>query len=259
MPRCPFVRTILPVNVDLNADVGEVEGGCDSGLMRSITSANIAAGVHAGSPLLLRRTVRLAREHGVAAGAHPGFPDREGFGRSEVKGPLPDIEDLVLSQVAAVAGVCAAEGVRLHHVKAHGALYNMATRNMELALAIARAVHAYDPALVVFGLPGSALLDAARSLGLRVAAEGFPDRAYRADGSLVPRGETGAVILDEETVVSRAVQLVTERTIACADGSRLSLDVETLCVHGDTPGADRLAASVRAGLEHAGVVVRSLP
>jgi 5-oxoprolinase (ATP-hydrolysing) subunit A len=250
------------MRVDLNADVGEAFGvytiGHDAGLMRSITSANIAAGFHAGDPSVLRDTIRLAKAHGVAVGAHPGFPDRMGFGRRELGVTPQEAEDLVIYQVAAVAGVAAAEGLKLQHVKAHGALFNMAVRDAALAAAIARAVAAIDRSLILFGLPGSEMLGAGRAAGLRVASEAFADRAYEADGSLASRRKPDAVIHDADAVVSRAVRMVRERSITAIDGTRLMLDAETICVHSDTPGADVLAARLRAGLEAADVIVTAI-
>ncbi len=249
------------MRVDLNADVGESFGahriGCDLGLMKAITSANIAAGFHGGDPSVLRETVRLAKEHGVAVGAHPGFQDLAGFGRREMRLTAREAEDLVLYQVAAVAGVAAADGVKLRHVKPHGALYNMAARDAQLAGAIARAVAAVDRSLILYGLPNSELLRAARAAGLRTAAEGFADRAYEPDGALVARRKPGAVIEDPDVVVARSLRLVKEHMVAASDGTPLTLHIDTLCVHGDTPGADTLAARLREGLENAGVVVRA--
>jgi UPF0271 protein len=250
------------MHLDLNADVGESFGpytvGHDAGLMRSITSANVAAGVHAGDPSVLRATIRLARSHGVAVGAHPGFPDREGFGRREMRLAADEAEDLVLYQIAAVAGVAASEGLRLQHVKPHGALYNMAAVDSVMAKAVVKAIVAFDPSLIVVGPPASALLDAGRAAGLRIAAEGFADRAYQADGSLLSRRSAGAVISDIDAVVSRAVQIARDRTVLAEDGSLLALPVDTLCIHGDTPRADRLAERVRAGLAAASVTIRPL-
>ena len=247
------------MRVDLNADVGEAFGvyaiGHDAALMPCITSANIACGFHAGDPSVMRATARLAREHGVAVGAHPGFPDLVGFGRREIKATPSEVEDFVLYQIAALAGVAAAEGLRLQHVKPHGALFNMAVRDPELAGAIARAVAAFDGSLLLFGLPGSEILTAGRAAGLRVAAEAFADRAYEPDGSLASRRKPGSVIRDPEAVVARAVRMVTNRTVVAIDGSVVPVTAETICVHGDTPGADRLAAKLRAGLEAAGVRV----
>ena len=250
------------MRIDLNADVGESFGaysiGYDDGLMRSITSANVAAGFHAGDPSVLRMTIRTARAHGVSVGAHPGFPDLAGFGRRAMSLSPAEAEDAVLYQVAAVAGVAAAEGVRLQHVKPHGALYNMAARDRRLADAIARAVAAYDRSLLLFGLPGSELLAAGRAAGLRVAAEGFADRAYEADGSLTPRAKPGAVIHDAEVVVARAIRMAAERSVAAIDGTPVRLEVDTLCVHGDTPDAGGLAASLRARLESAGIEIKAV-
>jgi UPF0271 protein len=226
--------------------------------MHAITSANVAAGFHAGDPSVLRDTIRLAKAHGVAVGAHPGFPDLVGFGRRELNATPREIEDLVLYQIAAVQGVAAAEGVVVQHVKPHGALFNMAVRNADFAAAIARAVAAIDRSLILFGLPGSEIIRAGRAAGLRVAAEVFADRAYEPDGSLMSRRKAGSVIHDPAAVVARAVTMVTRRSVIASDGSVVPLDADTICVHGDTPGSDALAASLRAALESAGVVVKAV-
>jgi 5-oxoprolinase (ATP-hydrolysing) subunit A len=250
------------MRVDLNADVGESFGaysiGHDAPLMKAITSANVAAGFHAGDPSVLRATIRLAKANGVAVGAHPGFPDLVGFGRRELQITPRDAEDCVLYQVAAVAGVAAAENVRLQHVKPHGALYNMAARDAALAEAIARAVAAFDRSLILFGPPDSELLKAGHAAGLRVAAEGFADRAYEPDTSLAARQKPGSLIDDPEVVVARAVRMANDGTVLALDGSVLRLVIDTICVHGDTPGSDQLAATLRAGLEAAGVAVRAI-
>jgi UPF0271 protein len=250
------------MRIDLNSDVGESFGayslGHDAGLMTSITSANVAAGFHAGDPSVLRQTIRLAKSHGVAIGAHPGFPDLVGFGRRELHVTPAEAEDLVLYQIAAVAGVAAAEGATLQHVKPHGALFNMAVGNAPLAAAIARAVAAFDRSLILFGLPDSEILKAGRAAGLRVAAEVFADRAYEPDGSLASRRKAGSVIHDETLVVSRAVRMVTERTVEAVDGTRVPIQADTICVHGDTPGADTLARRLRTALEAARVTVKAL-
>ena len=250
------------MRIDINSDMGESFGaysiGHDAGLMQSITSANVAAGFHAGDPTVLRDTIRLAKTRGVAVGAHPGFPDLVGFGRRELNVTSQEAEDLVLYQIAAVAGVAAAEGVRIQHVKPHGALFNMAVRNAELASAIARGVAAFDKTLILFGLPGSEILHAGRAAGLRVAAEVFADRAYESDGSLASRRKPGSVIHDATAVVARAVRMVKERTVVAIDGSVVALEANTICVHGDTPGSDDLAAKIRAGLEAAGITVQAI-
>lgn len=250
------------MRIDINSDLGESFGaytiGRDAGLMASITSANVAAGFHAGDPSVLRQTIRLAKAHGVAVGAHPGFPDLVGFGRRELRVTPAEAEDFVLYQIAAVAGVAAAEGVTLQHVKPHGALFNMAVTDAGLAAAIARAVAAFDRTLILFGLPGSQILKAGRAAGLRVAAEVFADRAYEADGSLASRRKPGAVIHDADAVVARAVRMVKDKRVVALDGTVVALEADTICVHGDTPGSDDLAAKVRSGLERAGVAVRAI-
>jgi UPF0271 protein len=250
------------MRIDINSDLGESFGaytiGHDAGLMKSITSANVAAGFHAGDPSVLRETIRLAKANGVAVGAHPGYPDLVGFGRRELSVTPSEAEDLVLYQVAAVVGVAAAEGMRVQHVKPHGALFNMAVRNAELSAAIARAVAAIDRSLILFGLPGSEILNAGRAAGLRVAAEVFADRAYEPDGSLMSRRKPGSVIHDPTAVVSRAVRMVKERSVTASDGSIVPLDADTICVHGDTPGSDQLAATLRAAFEAAGVTVKAI-
>jgi UPF0271 protein len=250
------------MRIDINSDMGESFGaysiGHDEGLMKAITSANVAAGFHAGDPSVLRDTIRSAKKHNVAVGAHPGFPDLVGFGRRELNVTPREAEDMVLYQVAAVAGVAAAEGVAIQHVKPHGALFNMAVRNSELSSAIARAVAAFDRSLILFGLPGSEILAAGKAAGLRVAAEVFADRAYEPDGSLASRRKPGAVIHDPDAVVARAVRMVTDQTVVAIDGSIVRLEADTICVHGDTPGSDQLAAKIRAGLEAAGITVKAI-
>lgn len=249
------------MQIDLNGDVGESFGayeiGHDAALIPILTSVNIACGFHAGDPGVMRATVALAREHGTAAGAHPGFPDLVGFGRREMKATPREVEDLVAYQIGALAAIAAAQGVRLSHVKPHGALYNMAARDVDLADAIARAIAAVDPSLALFGLPGSQSLEAAQRHKVRAVSEAFADRAYRRDGSLVPRNEPGAVIDDEQIVVTRAVAIARERMVIAADGTRVALDVQTICVHGDTPGAAVLASRIRKALNDAGVQVRA--
>jgi UPF0271 protein len=199
------------MRIDLNSDVGESFGawrlGDDKALMQVISSANIACGFHGGDPGVMRRTVELARSHGVAVSAHPGFQDLTGFGRRDMRCSPQEVEDLVVYQVGALAGVAAAQGVRLQHVKAHSALYNVACVDESLAAAIARATAALDSSLVLFGLPGSHLVREGRRAGLPVAAEIFADRAYMADGTLVPRSRPGSVIHNPDEVVLRAVRM----------------------------------------------------
>jgi UPF0271 protein len=232
--------------------------GADADVMRHISSANIACGAHAGDPQVMRRTVRLAKTHQVAVGAHPGFADLQGFGRREMQADAAEVEDSVLAQIGALAAVARAEGVSLRHVKAHGALYNMAARDRALADAIARAIASFDRSLVMFGLPNSPMIEAGRAAGLAVAAEGFADRAYQPDGSLTPRSRPGAVVHDPDAVVQRAVRMVTDGVVLTHDRREIALAVDTICVHGDTPGAADLARRIRSALEASGVQVRAL-
>lgn len=248
------------MEVDINCDMGESFGrwelGADTAVMPFISSANIACGAHAGDPAVMRRTLRLAREHAVACGAHPGFADIAGFGRREIPITPPEATDLVLWQIGALAAIARSEGITLRHVKPHGALYNMAARDSALAEAIANAVAAFDRTLVFFGLAGSGMLEAGRARGLTVAAEGFADRSYEADGSLTPRSVSGSVIHDVDAVVARAVRMVREGRVTARTGADIPLHVDTICVHGDTPGAATLARALREGFEQAGIQVK---
>ena len=252
----------LTVNIDINCDMGESFGpwkmGADAEVMPNITSANVACGAHAGDPGVMRRTIRAAKQHGVAVGAHPGFADLQGFGRREMQADPAEVEDSLIAQIGALAAMARAEAAPLRHVKAHGALYNMAARDRKLADAVARAIKAFDASLVMFGLPKSPLIEAGIAAGLRVAAEGFADRSYEPDGSLTPRSRPGAVIHDPAVVVDRAVRMVRDGVVLTSEGREIPLKVDTICVHGDTPGAPDLTRRIRAGLEAAGISVRSL-
>jgi 5-oxoprolinase (ATP-hydrolysing) subunit A len=258
-----FRREILMTfAVDLNADIGESFGrwslGKDTEIMRSVTSVNIACGYHAGDPGVMRETVRLAKHAGIAVGAHPGFPDLVGFGRRDLAATPREVENFALYQIGALAAMAVAEGLRLQHVKAHGALYTMAVRNRALADAIASAIAAFDRTLILFGPPGSELLQAGQAAGLRIAAEGFADRAYEAEGALTSRSLPGAVIHDGEEVVRRAVRMAREGVVTATDGSDVPMRVDTICTHGDTPGAHELTRRIRTGLERNGVTVRAV-
>jgi len=251
------------MRIDLNGDVGERSEGSgpgspDSSVMPHLTSANVACGFHAGDARVMRDTVALAREHGVAVGAHPGFPDPEGFGRRELQFSPADVEHFVSYQVGALAAIAASQGVRLQHVKPHGALFNMAVRDAALADAIARAAAVIDRGLILFGLPGSQIVAAGQRAGLRTACEGFADRAYQTDGTLVPRQQEGAVIRDAATVVPRVIRMVRDHVVDAIDGTEIPLVVDTICIHGDTPGAADLAARIRAALGDAGVQVMAV-
>jgi UPF0271 protein len=252
----------MPSSIDLNCDLGESFGrwtlGQDAELMESISSCNVACGFHAGDPDVMRRTVRLAKENGIAIGAHPGLPDLVGFGRRTMSVTPQEVEALVLYQVGALAAIARAEGATLRHVKAHGALYNMAIRDRPLADAIARAVAAFDSSLLLFGLPGSELLRAGEAAGLPVAAEGFADRAYEPDGSLTPRSLPDAVIHDPDAVVARAVLMAREGVVVARNGDEVPMRVATICTHGDTPGSHLLTRRLREELAQQGIKVRAV-
>ena len=242
--------------MDLNADLGE---GMDDGpILPFITSASIACGLHAGSPLIMDRVVSLALSRRVQVGAHPGYADRDNFGRAPVDLPLDELRALVLYQVAALDGFVRAHGGRLAHVKAHGALYNRAARDVGVASAIAEAVRACGSDLVLIGLAGSVQLGAARLLGLRAAGEAFADRRYLPDGGLMPRSEPGAVLSLPREAAEQAAMIAREGCAIASDGSRVRIDADTLCLHGDTAGAAGIARAVRDRLETDGVLIAPL-
>jgi len=244
--------------IDLNADLGEAFGRWrldDAAMLDVVTSASIACGFHAGDPRVMREMVDAAAARGVAIGAHPSYPDLVGFGRRELAASPAEIEADAVYQIGALAGVCAAAGARLRYVKPHGALYNRAARDREAADAIARAVRGVDPSLTLLALAGSEMVRAAERVGIRVAREAFVDRAYRADGTLVPRGEPGAVLTDIPTVAARALRMVCDHEVEAIDGSILTLDPDSLCAHGDGAEALALVSAVRARLQGAGIEI----
>ena len=229
------------MNIDLNCDMGENIGN-DEDVMPYITSANIACGFHAGDSKTMQETIRLAKKYGVHVGAHPSWLDLEGFGRREMFLPLEDVDALILYQVGALAAIAKAEGVELHHVKPHGALYNQAAKDSVLANAIAHAVKRFSGNLILVGLAGSALIDAGLEVGLKVANEGFPDRNYNPDGTLVSRKESHAIIESPEEVAKHAVQLIRDGVLFGDKRVR----VDTLCLHGDHPHVVENAKLIRA-------------
>jgi UPF0271 protein len=249
------------MRIDLNADVGESLGawslGEDEALIPLVTSVNIAAGFHAGDPRVIARTVALAAANHVAVGAHPGYPDLAGFGRREMALSAADVEAAVLYQVGAVAAFARAAGVDLRHVKAHGALYNRAARDEQTARAIVSAVASFSRDLIVVALAGSALVDASRQAGLTVAEEAFADRAYEADASLRSRELPGSV-LDDPADAARQAVAIAGGHVRAHDGRELRLRADTICVHGDLPGAAARARAVRDALTSAGVTVAAL-
>ncbi len=244
------------MRIDLNADVGE--GYDDRVLFPFLTSVNVACGGHAGDDRTMTDTVRAAAALGLAIGAHPSYPDREQFGRRELAMAPADLVRAVHDQVAALLRIAAAAGIRLAHVKPHGALYNTAARDLETARIVAHAIREVDPTLRLVGLSGSRLLDAGREAGLAVAAEGFADRRYTADGSLASRALGDALIHDPGDAADQALHIVREREVRAIDGTRVAVHADTLCIHGDTDGAVDIVAAVRRRLEDAGVWVARL-
>jgi 5-oxoprolinase (ATP-hydrolysing) subunit A len=250
----------MPTTIDINCDCGESFGpwpmGDDAAVLIHVTSANVACGGHAGDPATMRRTVRLCKGLGVAVGAHPGYPDLQGFGRRSIPMDPAEIEDVVLTQIGALYAIARAEGVELRHVKVHGALYNDAAARMPIAEAIARAVAGFSRELVLVGLAGSALVSAGESAGLRVAREAFADRRYEPDGSLRNRHLPDALIIDPQHNLAQAIGIATQGVAFSLDAVQVPVRADTLCIHGDTPGAAARAAVLRQGLAAAGVVVQ---
>lgn len=248
--------------MDLNCDMGESFGayrlGQDEDVLPWVTSANIACGYHAGDPLVMERTVRLAFQHGAAVGAHPGYPDLQGFGRRNMDLNAEEIEAVVLYQIGALAAFVRAAGGELAHVKPHGALYNQAAGNREFSAAIARAAARFSKEIILVGLAGSLLVEAGEAAGLRVANEAFPDRAYNSDGTLRSRRLPGAVLEDPQSVSQNALKLVREGIAVTAGSQNHTIPVDTLCLHGDNPSAGKNARQVREALEAAGIEVAPL-
>ncbi len=243
------------LRIDLNCDLGE-GAGHDAELMPWITSANIACGAHAGDESTMRDTVALAKKHGVSAGAHPGLDDRKNFGRLE-RPVMPDeVYQLVLTQTRRLQQIAGAAAVRVKHVKLHGALYNMAARNTLLAEATANAVYEADPRLVLFGLAGSHLLSAGRAAGLTVASEVFADRTYQADGTLTSRARPDALIEREEIATAQALRMIREGKVRATDGADVTLQADTVCLHGDGARAVESARRLNAELRQAGIEVK---
>lgn len=252
----------MTAHIDLNSDIGESHGvwrmGDDAGVLDHVTSANIACGFHAGDPDTMFRTVALARQRNVAIGAHVGFPDLQGFGRRDMRLEPAEVHALTLYQIGALSAFAQAAGCRLRHVKPHGALYNMAARDANLADAIAAATRAFDPGLTLVGLADSELTRAGERAGVAVAHEAFVDRRYESDGRLVARGIPGAVIEDIDAAVMQAVAIATRGSLTARDGSTLSVRADTLCVHGDRADARVFAARLHAALVQAGVRVQRI-
>jgi len=250
------------LEIDLNCDMGEmpeaIADGTQEALMRSITSVNIACGGHAGDEQTMKTTIEQALQWKLAIGAHPGYPDRANFGRLELKLPLKEISASIFEQVKALADVAAGCGARVVHVKPHGALYNQAVRNRELAGAIAEGVGRWSRDIVLVGLAGSPMLNVFREAGFTVAAEAFADRRYEADGTLRSRKFTDALIRNPEEAAWQAVGIAERGVVIASDGSQVTVEAQTICIHGDTPGAPQIAAKVTQTLREAGVILGAL-
>jgi UPF0271 protein len=248
--------------IDLNCDMGEmpeaIADGTQSALMPSITSANVACGAHAGDEEMMRATIEQALQYGVAIGAHPGYADRENFGRVELKVAPGEVAESVFEQVQSLAEVAARCGARVVHVKPHGALYNQAVRDRELAGAIAQGVARWSRDVVLVGLAGSSMLEVFRDAGFAVAAEAFADRRYEPDGTLRSRKFEDALIRDPTAAGRQALGMVERGTVFASDGSEVAVAAQTICIHGDTPGAPQIAAQVARALRQAGVVLQGL-
>lgn len=245
------------MQIDLNADLGE---GCDNdeALLALVSSANIACGWHAGDAKTMRQCVRWAIDNGVAIGAHPSFPDRENFGRSEMNLPVDEVIAGMLYQIGALAAIVKAEGGRLAHVKPHGALYNQAVKDPALADALCEAVRRFDPALKFFGLAGSGMIDAAARAGLQPVEEVFADRGYNADGSLVSRKLPGALIESDAEAIAQTLSLVRDHRVTAIDGSTVAVNAQSVCLHGDGAHALEFAQRIRERLASEGIAVRAM-
>ena len=250
------------LKIDLNCDMGESFGawtmGRDAELMSVVSSINVACGFHAGDASVMRQTVQTAIEKGVAVGAHPGFPDLQGFGRREMNLSAQEIFDAVLYQVSALKGICEALGARLHHVKPHGALYNSAAKNPGKAAAIAEAVKAVDKNLVFYGLSGSFLISEARKINLKTASEVFADRTYQADGTLTPRNQPNALIHETEKAVRQILEMVKTQSATTINGGTFSIKADTICIHGDGANALEFATAIKQKLAENEITIQAI-
>jgi UPF0271 protein len=247
--------------IDLNCDMGEAFGNYpmpnDDILLDHITSANIACGFHAGDPEVMQHTVAMAIKKGVAIGAHPGLPDLQGFGRREMKITANEAYQITIYQIGALYGFVKAAGGKLHHVKAHGALYNMAAKEASLAKAIVQAVHDFDSTLILYGLAGSEMIEAAKKIGIITASEVFADRTYQDDGSLTPRSQSNALITDEQQSIAQVLQMVKHQQVQSVSGKNIPLKAETLCLHGDGSHAVEFAKMINEKLKAEGITIKA--
>ena len=250
------------MKIDLNCDLGESFGnykiGMDEEVIKFISSANIACGFHASDPLVMEKTVALAKENGVKVGAHPGFPDLVGFGRRNMNVSPAELKAMVMYQVGALAAFCKARDIKMNHVKPHGAMYNMAAKDIKLALAIAEGIAQVDDSLILLGLSGSQLLKAAQEVGLKSAAEVFADRAYEEDGSLVARTKAGAVIADENEVIERVIKMIKLGKVQTITGKEIEIKPDSICVHGDNTKALNFVKLIRQRLTQENIKIEAM-
>ena len=246
----------MPRAIDINCDLGE---GCgnDAELMRLISSANIACGFHAGDEETMRRTVKLAFNNGVAIGAHPSYPDRENFGRTEMSMSPTEVFEIVAEQIQTLKHICDAQGTILHHVKPHGALYNQAAKSVALSAAIANAVKQNDSDLILYALSGSYLISEAEEIGLKTASEVFADRTYQNDGTLTPRSQPDALVTEDDISVAQVLQMVEKQSVISTNGETVPLRADTICIHGDGEHAVSFASRIRAALTEQGFEIRA--
>jgi len=250
------------MHIDLNCDMGEIpehiKDGTQESLMRSITSVNIACGGHAGDERTMKSTIEQALRWNLAIGAHPGYPDRENFGRVELDLPLDQVEESIFGQIRALAEIAATYATSIAHVKPHGAIYNQAVHQPKLARAIANGIARFSKDVVLVGLAGSKMLEVFREAGFRAAAEAFADRRYEPDGTLRSRKFEDALLRDPKAAAEQAVRIAKKQGVIASDGSTVKIDAQTICIHGDTPGAPKIAEAVASGLQDAGVSLRPL-
>ncbi|HJF68401.1 MAG TPA: 5-oxoprolinase subunit PxpA [Staphylococcus kloosii] len=250
------------MKVDLNCDLGESFGnykiGNDENIIPVITSANIACGFHAGDAQVMNNTVKLAHENNIGIGAHPGLPDLQGFGRRNMDLSPQEIYDTVIYQLGAISGFCAIHNAKLNHVKPHGALYQMGARDEEIAHAIAQAVHDFDASLIFVGLSNTLLISKAKELGLQTASEVFADRRYEANGQLVSRKESDALITDTEEAISQVISMVKDQQVIAKNGEKIAIQADTICVHGDGAHAFEFVSQIRERLSKEGISISTL-
>ncbi len=249
----------LNLNSDLGESFGAWEMGDDDAMLRIVNSANVACGFHAGDPLVMFNTVALAKKNGVSIGAHPGYPDLQGFGRRRMDIPLGELEAMLIYQIGALEACALAHGVRVSHVKPHGALSNIACADRKVADAIARAVHSLDPSLILLAPAASQLIVAGREMGLPVVEEIFADRAYMDDGNLVPRSQPGAMVHGAEASLQHVMRMVEESALISINGKRIPVNPQSICVHGDNADAVATAQAIRDGLQKVGYRLATIP